>query len=89
MKADAMFRHQLVFDPQAKKAKPLTPHQSVHPGSPLAAGPLPGCVPEFDAEMSYQLALGNLDPFKLTMVDEYDPMSPRNEVKNHPSNSEL
>ncbi|XP_034248442.1 exonuclease 1 isoform X2 [Thrips palmi] len=77
MKADAMFRHQLVFDPLTRKPKPLTPHRSVHPGSPLACGPLPGCVPEFDEDTSYQLALGNLDPFKLEKVDSYDPMSPR------------
>ncbi|KAK3928466.1 Exonuclease 1 [Frankliniella fusca] len=79
MKADAMFRHQLVFDPISKKTKPLTPHGSVHPASPLAAGPLPGCVPEFDEETSLQLALGNLDPFKLEKVDDYDPNLPRNE----------
>lgn len=79
LKANAMFKHQLVFDTIMRKARPLTPHQSVHPGSPLAGGPLPGCVPEFDEETSYQLALGNLDPFKLEKVDEYDPYLPRNE----------
>ncbi|XP_026279391.1 exonuclease 1 [Frankliniella occidentalis] len=79
MKAHAMFKHQLVFDPISKTTKPLTPHGNVHPASPLAAGPLPGCVPEFDEETSYQLALGNLDPFKLEKVDDYDPSLPRNE----------
>lgn len=81
MKADAMFQHQLVFDPIARKTKPLNPHRNVHPTSPLAGGPLPGCTPEFDEETSYQLALGNLDPFSLEKVDNYDPSAPLNEVR--------
>ncbi|CAB0020367.1 unnamed protein product [Nesidiocoris tenuis] len=62
--ADSMFKHQPVFDPTARKVIPMTPLSEGEQG--------PG-LEQLPADISYQLALGNLDPFTLEKFDDWDP----------------
>jgi len=84
VRADAMFRHQLVFDPRTRKVKPLTPFTKVDPSSPLAGGPLPGCKPELEDSVAYQLALGNIDPSSMEKMHYFDPDEPKRDVSYSP-----
>ncbi|XP_046669111.1 exonuclease 1-like isoform X1 [Homalodisca vitripennis] len=70
MEADAMFRHQPVFDPLRKKLVPLTPPAPGAPPPPLLS------QEPLDETQLLQLALGNLDPFTLTKVDDWSPDKP-------------
>lgn len=63
--AEAMFKHQPVFDPITRKVTPLTPLESNTP-------PLKLPTPLSD-DQAYQLALGNLDPFTLESVSDWSP----------------
>ncbi|XP_039288080.1 exonuclease 1 [Nilaparvata lugens] len=83
--AEAMFKHQPVFDTMQRKVMPLTP---IDDSTPKLRLPQP--LPEDEA---YQLALGNLDPFTLKVVADWNP-DQRQDVKkkwgttkqsNHPS----
>ncbi|BES93182.1 exonuclease 1 [Nesidiocoris tenuis] len=62
--ADSMFKHQPVFDPTTRKVIPMTPLSEGEQG--------PG-LEQLPADISYQLALGNLDPFTLEKFDDWDP----------------
>uniref|UniRef100_A0A0A9Y086 Exonuclease 1 n=3 Tax=Lygus hesperus TaxID=30085 RepID=A0A0A9Y086_LYGHE len=73
--ADSMFKHQPVFDPISRKVVPLTPLPEGATGPDLEVLP---------PETSYQLALGNLDPFTLKRFDSWDPDS--DTVKNYRTN---
>lgn len=67
MEAEAMFRHQPVYDPLAHQLMPLTP-------LPSGAPPLPLLSQEtLTPEQQLQLAFGNLDPFSLKLVDDWSP----------------
>lgn len=67
MAADAMFRHQPVFDPKSRKIVPLTPLPSGAP--PLQFSEKDILTPK----KALQLAYGNLDPFTMEVVDDWDP----------------
>ncbi|XP_075227655.1 exonuclease tos isoform X2 [Lycorma delicatula] len=82
--AEAMFKHQPVFDPIKSKVVPLTP---IEPNSPPLKLPTP--LPD---DQAYQLALGNLDPFTLKTVCNWNPDNGPTKSKtwkrlwcNHPS----
>lgn len=66
MEADAMFRHQPVFDPLTRRLVPLTPPPHNITPPLLSQEPL-------SEEQLLDLALGNLDPFSLTRVDDFMP----------------
>ncbi|KAL1131334.1 hypothetical protein AAG570_010952 [Ranatra chinensis] len=65
LEADAMFRHQPVFDPITRRLVPLTP---LEPGQEM-----PLSIDGISQETALQLAYGNLDPFGLRKVDDWDP----------------
>lgn len=67
LEAEAMFRHQPVFDPLSRQIVPLT---SLPPGAPSL--PLL-CEEPLSTEQQLQLALGNLHPFTLKLVDDWSP----------------
>ncbi|KAF6204911.1 hypothetical protein GE061_019076 [Apolygus lucorum] len=73
--ADSMFKHQPVFDPISRKVVPLTPLPEGASGPDLEVLP---------PETSYQMALGNLDPFTLEKFDSWDPDS--DTVRNYRTN---
>uniref|UniRef100_A0A1B6EBA7 Exonuclease 1 n=1 Tax=Clastoptera arizonana TaxID=38151 RepID=A0A1B6EBA7_9HEMI len=67
MAAYAMFCYQPVFDPLSRKIVPL---------NPLPPGATPLTFPEEDnlsPEKALQLAYGNLDPFTMQVVDDWNP----------------
>lgn len=70
VEAEAMFMHQPVFDPIKRCVVPLTP---VAPGTPLPLLDKDNLSPS----QAYQLALGNLDPFTLQVVENFDPDNPQ------------
>lgn len=69
MMAAATFQHQLVYDTSKRELIPLT--------DPTASGtPDEYCQnigQKLDDEIAFQLALGNLDPFSLKVVDRWSP----------------
>lgn len=69
MMANATFQHQLVYNPSRRELIPLT--------DPTAIGtPNEYCYnigKKLDNETAFQLALGNLDPFTLKVVDNWSP----------------
>ncbi|XP_014292575.1 exonuclease 1 isoform X2 [Halyomorpha halys] len=68
VEADHMFKYQPVFDPLTRKVVTLNPLPD-NINSPLA-----DCL---SREKSYQLALGNLNPFTLEQVDSWNPDEPQ------------
>lgn len=66
VQADSTFKYQLVYDPITRKLVTLTepPEGYVHNNY---AGEL------LCKETAFQLALGNLDPFSLKRVDNFNP----------------
>lgn len=71
MMADATYKHQLIFDPFKKKQLPLTDPQTL--GTNMEY-----CKNAGEAlcdETAFQLALGNLDPFSLEVMDNWLPNS--------------
>lgn len=64
MDADRMFQYQPVFDPLSRQIVPLNdisdPNVSV-------------LVSKLTSDQAYQLALGNVDPFSLEIMDSWDP----------------
>lgn len=68
VEADHMFKYQPVFDPLIRKVVTLNPLPD-NINSPLADS--------LSREMSYQLALGNLNPFTLEQVDSWNPDEPQ------------
>ncbi|XP_054272045.1 exonuclease 1 isoform X2 [Macrosteles quadrilineatus] len=67
LEADAMFRHQPVFDPLTRRLVPLTPPPPGAPPPPLLA------KEPLQPSQLQQLAYGNLDPFTLQQVDDWSP----------------
>ncbi|CAH1402373.1 unnamed protein product [Nezara viridula] len=68
VEADHMFKYQPVFDPLTRKVVTLNPLPD-NIDSPLADS--------LSRETSYQLALGNLNPFTLKQVDSWNPDEPQ------------
>ncbi|CAB0003912.1 unnamed protein product, partial [Nesidiocoris tenuis] len=62
--ADSTFQHQPVFDPKSRKVVPLTPVPEGRRGFDFQ--PMPD-------DISFQLALGNLNPFTLEKYDDWNP----------------
>ncbi|GLH12839.1 Exonuclease 1 [Gryllus bimaculatus] len=73
MKADATFRYQPVFDPRSRCLVPLT--------DPPEGEETPAIVNEqLHPDIAFQLALGNMDPFTLERVDNFNPDCPQQGV---------
>jgi exonuclease-1 len=64
--ADAAFRYQLVFDPLSRRLTRLNKPLDSEKVTDYAGKMLP-------SETAYQLALGNLNPFTLQKVDDFNP----------------
>jgi exonuclease-1 len=63
---DAAFRYQLVFDPLS--------HRLTHLNDPLESEKVTAYAGKMlPHDTAYQLALGNLDPFTLQKVDDFNP----------------
>ncbi|XP_066995742.2 exonuclease 1 isoform X2 [Anabrus simplex] len=67
LRADATFRYQLVYDPLSRNMVPLTEH----PEKDCFIGE------KLSPDVAFQLALGNLDPFTLRKVDDFNPDTPQ------------
>lgn len=65
MDADRMFRYQPVYDPCTRKIIPL--NELLDPSLP------PVLVSKLTNNQAYQLALGNIDPISLEVMDNWDP----------------
>ena len=64
--ADATLRYQLVFDPLSCRLVHLNEPEDSEKVTVYAGKMLP-------SDTTYQLALGNLDPFTLQQVDNFNP----------------
>jgi exonuclease-1 len=64
--ADATFRYQLVFDPLSRRLVHLNEPPDSEKVTDYAGKMLP-------CDTAYQLALGNLNPFTLQKVDNFNP----------------
>ncbi|KAE9535858.1 hypothetical protein AGLY_007759 [Aphis glycines] len=64
MDADRMFQYQPVFDPLSRQIIPL---------NDVSDPSLPVLVSKLTSDQAYQLALGNIDPFSLEIMDDWDP----------------
>jgi exonuclease-1 len=64
--ADAAFRYQLVFDPLSCSLVHLNEPEDSEKVTAYAGKMLP-------SDIAYQLALGNLNPFTLEQVDNFNP----------------
>lgn len=64
MNADRMFLYQPVYDPLSRQIKPL---------NEISDPSLSTLISKLTNDEAYQLALGNLDPFSLEVVDNWDP----------------
>ncbi|XP_026814231.1 exonuclease 1 isoform X1 [Rhopalosiphum maidis] len=64
MDADRMFQYQPVFDPLSRRVIPL---------NEISDPNLPVLVSKLSSNQAYQLALGNIDPFSLEIMDNWDP----------------
>jgi len=65
MNADRMFQYQPVYDPLSRQIKPLN-----EMSDPLS---MPVLVSKLTHDQAYQLALGNIDPISLEVMDDWDP----------------
>ena len=66
MLADATFKYQVVFNPIARSLARLNEPPDSEEVTEFAGKMLP-------TQQAYQLALGNLNPFTLEKVDDYNP----------------
>ncbi|XP_025193704.1 exonuclease 1 isoform X2 [Melanaphis sacchari] len=64
MDADRMFQYQPVFDPLSRRVIPLNDLSDLN---------IPVLVSKLTKDQAYQLALGNIDPFSLEIMDDWDP----------------
>lgn len=64
MDADRMFQYQPIYDPLSRQLKPLNEMLDYN---------IPVLVSKLTSEQVYQLALGNIDPISLEIVDDWDP----------------
>ncbi|KPJ12353.1 Exonuclease 1 [Papilio machaon] len=78
LKAEATFKHQYVYDPLERRMVRLTDidDEDLEKALCVNAGEL------LDPKIAYQLALGNLDPFSLKKMDDWDPDNRQNEKCN-------
>lgn len=67
--ADATLKHQLVYDPIKRKQLHLTDPEECGTDSKY----LVNCGVQCSAEKALQLALGNIDPSSLEVLDDWDP----------------
>lgn len=86
VKADATFKHMIVYDPTLRKAVRLNEIDEL--GTDIELCSNAGTF--LDDETSFQLALGNLDPFTLRKLDDWDPDLHQTNIKQkmitkHPS----
>ncbi|XP_068618418.1 exonuclease 1 isoform X2 [Battus philenor] len=87
LKAEATFKHQYVYDPLERQMVRLTEtdDEDVEQALCVDAGEL------LQPDVAFQLALGNLDPFNLNKMDDWDPDNRKNgtyngtKQANHPS----
>ena len=70
IKADNTFLYQLVYDPQTRKERPLTPYPESLRGS---TDQLTYCGTYSETGLATQMALGNINIFSKKQVDNYDP----------------
>lgn len=64
MDADRMFQYQPVYDPLTRQIIPL---------NKIPDPNLPVLVSKLTNDQAYQLALGNIDPISLEVMDDWDP----------------
>lgn len=64
MDADRMFQYQPVYDPLSRRLIPL--NEMPDPNIPVL-------VSKLTDDQAYQLALGNIDPISLEVVDNWNP----------------
>lgn len=64
MDADRMFQYQPVYDPLTRQIIPL---------NKISDSNIPVLVSKLTNDQAYQLALGNIDPISLEVVDDWDP----------------
>lgn len=64
MDADRMFQYQPVYDPLTRQIIPL---------NKITDPNLPVLVSKLTNDQAYQLALGNIDPISLEIMDHWDP----------------
>jgi len=64
MDADRMFQYQPVFDPLFRRIIPL---------NDISDSNIPVLVSKLTSDQAYQLALGNIDPISLEVLDNWDP----------------
>lgn len=64
MDADRMFQYQPVYDPLSRRLIPL---------NEMSDANVPVLVSKLTGDQVYQLALGNIDPISLEVVDDWDP----------------
>lgn len=69
MLADATFKHQLVFDIVKRKLVPLTDPESCGT-DPTYCANIGGYL---DDNVAFQIAIGNLNPFTLSVMSEWNP----------------
>ena len=70
IKANNTFLYQLVFDPQTRKERPVTPY----PDSLKAeVNTMTYCGSYSEPEVALQMALGNMNIFTMKQVDNFDP----------------
>ncbi|XP_013171947.1 PREDICTED: exonuclease 1-like isoform X2 [Papilio xuthus] len=74
LKAEATFKHQYVYDPVERRMVRLTEtdDEDLEKALCVNAGEM------LDPKIAYQLALGNLDPFSLKKMDDWDPDNRQN-----------
>ena len=68
MRALATFKHQLVYCPLQRKQVRLNP-----PTADVTAEQLRHAGSEVEAQLAWQLALGNCDPFTFDKLHNFDP----------------
>jgi exonuclease-1 len=64
MDADRMFQYQPVYDPLTRQIIPL---------NKITDPNLSTLVSKLTNDQAYQLALGNIDPISLEVMDDWDP----------------
>ncbi|XP_040576449.1 exonuclease 1 [Lepeophtheirus salmonis] len=69
MRANETFLYQLVYDPIKKELRHLS-----SPPDPSIERPFAGQF--LDAELAYQMAVGNVNLHSLKLIDKYDPTNP-------------
>lgn len=75
LKANATFMHMFVYDPRIRKMVRLTEPSECDVELCSNAGSM------LDDKTAFQLALGNLDPFTLNKLDNWDPEQPSIKVR--------